>query len=410
MRRFSNILFLATALPTGAATAACGIEDGSVRILANDFAAIGAVVERAQECAGDGVAVSANMTTEHKSLQVPALTVDPARYTVAIVASNSVVPLLNEGLVRPLDDLVARYGGGLQERQLVRIGGEVVAIAFMINAQHLYFREDVLEEAGVAPPTSYEEVLDAAEAIRAAGIMDYPLAAPNAGGWNLGAEFVNMYLGMGGSFFEPGTARPAVAGEDGVRTLETMKALTEYMAPDHMTVTADEMKNRYVSGNVAIMNQWGSMAQSIAGEDALAPDIAAQTGLGPAPTVGGGDTPSAALWWDGFTIASNISDADAVASFKAMVHAVGSETARAAPEAAAWLMEGYEAPEATRGVLATAEAGARPYPVSPYMGLMLDALGAELSDYMQGSEGAEQALSDVEAAYTAAAREAGFLN
>ncbi|MFT6272324.1 MAG: hypothetical protein ACJA0F_001163 [Dinoroseobacter sp.] len=45
----------------------------------------------------------------------------------------------------------------------------------------------------------------------------------------------------------------------------------------------------------------------------------------------------------------------------------------------------------------------------PFMGLMHSALGAELSDFMQGNESAEDALSDVEAAYIAAAKEKGFL-
>ena len=40
---------------------------------------------------------------------------------------------------------------------------------------------------------------------------------------------------------------------------------------------------------------------------------------------------------------------------------------------------------------------------------MHTALGAELAQFMQGEEGAEQALADVEAAYRSAAQEAGFL-
>lgn len=388
----------------------CGIESGSVRILSNDFAALGTVIDEAMSCAGDGVTVSANMTTEHKSLQVPALTVDPARYTVAMVANNSLVPLMNEGLIRPLDDLVAEYGDQLQERQLVRVGGEIVAIAFMVNAQHLYVRQDVLDEAGIEPPQSYPEILEAAEAIRAAGIMEHPLAAATGAGWDLAAEFVNMYLGLGGDLFEPGSAAPAISGETGVATLETMREMTEYMPPDYMTVGADEMRNRYVSGNVAVMNQWGSMAESIAGDTATAPEIAETTRLAAAPTAGDGDIPAAALWWDGFAIADNISDADARASFQAMMHAIRPETAQQNPEGAAWLIQGFEAPDIASGILATAQGGARPYPMTPYMGLMHDALGAELVDFMQGGESAEQALADVEAAYAAAAREAGFLD
>ena len=59
--------------------------------------------------------------------------------------------------------------------------------------------------------------------------------------------------------------------------------------------------------------------------------------------------------------------------------------------------------------MATASAGARPYPMLPYMGLLHSALFAEMPDFLQGNESAEQTLADVEAAYIAAAREQGFL-
>jgi hypothetical protein len=48
--------------------------------------------------------------------------------------------------------------------------------------------------------------------------------------------------------------------------------------------------------------------------------------------------------------------------------------------------------------------------MAPSMGLMHTALGNNISEFLQGSESAEQALADAEAAYVAAAKEAGFLN
>ena len=53
--------------------------------------------------------------------------------------------------------------------------------------------------------------------------------------------------------------------------------------------------------------------------------------------------------------------------------------------------------------------GAAPYPMLPCMGTLHGALGGEISDFLQGTESAEQALADVEAAYTTAAKEKGFL-
>ncbi len=64
----------------------------------------------------------------------------------------------------------------------------------------------MLEQIGVEPPTTYEELLEAAETIRAAGIMENPVGGAYAAGWNLAEEFVNMYIGHGGEFYKPGTA------------------------------------------------------------------------------------------------------------------------------------------------------------------------------------------------------------
>ncbi len=406
----SSLIGAALTMAGGSALADCGIDSGSVRILSNDFDALRTVIDEARTCASDSVEVRVNMTTEHKNLQVPALTIDPAEYTVALVANNSIAPLLSEDLIRPLNDYVEKWGDDLTENQLIRSGDDIVAIAFMGNAQHLFMRGDILEQIGAEQPTNYDEILDVAEQIRSAGIMEYPLAATYEAGWYLAAEFVNMHLGMGGRFFEPGSAEPAVNSEDGVRTLEMMKALSEYMAPEYMSVTADEMKNMYLGEETAIMNQWGSMVNGHLGPDSGNQAVSQSTVLAPAPMVNGGSTPAAALWWDGFTIAKNISDEDAEASFRAMVHGIRPEVAEENPTAATWLIKGFEAPDVAQGVLGTAQAGARPYPMSPFMGYMHTALGSELAEYMQGRESAEQALTDVEATYRASVREAGLLN
>jgi len=43
------------------------------------------------------------------------------------------------------------------------------------------------------------------------------------------------------------------------------------------------------------------------------------------------------------------------------------------------------------------------------MGLLHTALGDNIGDFLQGKESAEQALTDIEAAYSSAAKEKGFL-
>lgn len=94
----------------GTAHADCSIASGTVNILSNDFPALQTVASRAEECASDTVTVTKNQTTEHKEIQVPALTTNPASYSVAVVSNSSLVALLNDDLVRPMDELVEKYG------------------------------------------------------------------------------------------------------------------------------------------------------------------------------------------------------------------------------------------------------------------------------------------------------------
>ncbi|MBK8084131.1 MAG: extracellular solute-binding protein [Devosia sp.] len=405
----ASVSVAALLLGAGAALADCGAPAGSVRILSNDFAALKVVADAAKECASDAVTVTANQTTEHKNIQGPALTVNPAEYTVAVVANNSIVPLLNDGLIRPLDELVAKYGQDLQPNQLIKIDGKVMAIAFMGNGQHLFYRKDILEKAGVEAPKTYDDVLAAAARIKEAGLMEYPLAASVKPGWDLAAEFVNNYLSTGAEFFEPGSAKLAINGDNGLKVLDLMRAQIAFMDPDYLTFDAGEIKNEYEAGNVAIMNEWGSMGGAILDAEGAVDGVVANTVLAAAPTFAGGTIPAAALWWDGFTIAKNISDADAEASFAAMVHGISPAVVAANPNAATWLVKGYEPGPAAVGVIANANGGARAYPMTPYMGLLHTALSTELADFVAGKEDAAKALADVEAAYVAAAKEGGFL-
>jgi multiple sugar transport system substrate-binding protein len=391
------------------AMAGCGITAGNISILGNDFPAIQAVTAAAKACEGDGVTVNVNLTTEHENLQVAALTANPAEYSVAIIATSSIVPLLNDGLIRPLDDLVAKHGQNLSPNQLITIDGKVMAVAFMANAQHLYYRKDILDQLGLAAPTTYEEVLAAAEAIKAAGLMDAPFALNTGVGWNLGEEFVNMHLGMGGSFFKEGTAEPAINTETGIATLNMLKSLVAYSGPDFLTFDSNATQAQWEAGNLALATMWGSRGGAILDGEGSTAEITGATMLAAAPNVGGGAIPATTLWWDGFTIAANVSDADAEASFIAMVNGISDEVVTANADAAVWLSAAYSPTPASAGVIASAQGGALSYPMLPYMGLMHMAADGNLADFLQGNESAEQALADIEAAYVTAAKEQGFL-
>ena len=407
LRKIATVVALTTL--ASSAWAGCGISEGRVSIVGNEFPAIQTIGAGAMECAGGGVTVETNLTADHQKINLPGMTGNPAEFTSAIVANSSIVALMNNDVIRPLNDLVAKHGQGLQKSQLVTIDGNIMGIAFMANAQHLTYRSDILKDLGIAVPSTYEEMLAAAEKIRNYNLMANPIGGAYAAGWNLAEEFVNMYMGYGGEFFKPGTAEIAVNNQHGVDSLNMMKSLSEYMNPDYLTHDSNATSAEWKAGNVALMNMWGSRIGALRGDEVDAAVVAATATAGPM-TVGGGTTAASTLWWDGFTVAKNISDTDAEATFMAMMHAIRpamlNETT--SPQAV-WLIDGYEPTPAAAGVFAAAAMGTKPYPMLPYAGLMHSAAGAELVDFMQGKETAKEALAGLEAAYTTAATEKGYL-
>lgn len=408
MKIWTNAM-LGTAIAALTATGAMACEaDGRVSIIGNEFPAIQTVAANAGECAG--IDFSSNLTADHQTLNVAGMTGNPAEYTTAIVANSSIVALINEDVIRPLDDLIAQYGQDIPNHQLITVDGKVMAVAFMANAQHLVYRADVLEQVGLDVPSSYEEVVAAAEAIRAAGIMENPVGGAYAAGWNLAQEFTNMYIGTGGDFFKPGTAEVSINNANGVAALEMMKALTEYMNPDYLTHDSNATSAEWEAGNVALMNMWGSRTGVLMDDEGAAPVVYENTAVSGPLTVGDSGTPATTLWWDGWTVAKNISDEDAAATFLAMKNGVSSDILDdTTMSQAVWLMDGFEAAPVNEGVLATVAAGATPYPMRPFQGLLHTALGDNIADFLQGNESAAQTLADIEAAYTAAAIEKGFL-
>ncbi len=380
-----------------------------VSIVGNEFPAIHAVADGAKVCKGSEV--KANLTADHQKINVAGMSGNPAEYTSAIIANSSIVALMNNDVIRPLDDLVAKHGKGLKKNQLITINGKVMAVAFMANAQHLVYRSDILEKAGLSAPKTYEEMLAGAKIIKDKGLMDYPLGGAYKAGWNLAQEFTNMYIGHGGEFFKPGSAEVSINNAKGVATLEMLKALSAYMNPDFLTHDSNATSAEWKAGNVAMMNMWGSRMGPLMDPEQSTPTVVKTTTLGDPMTVGGGSTPATTLWWDGWTVAKNISDAEAEATFIAMMNGINPKRLddKMMP-LAVWLIEGFKPGPANVGVAAAARMNAIPYPMLPYQGLLHSALGSEIVDFMQGKEDAATALADVEAAYSAAAKEKGFLN
>ena len=383
------------------AWAACAYENTvPLSSMSAGFEAWKAVTDAMAECGN----FEASLDQEFREKQPAAFEADPALYQIGGVANSTIVTLLNDNTIRPLDDLVAEFGQGLSPNQLITIDGQIMAIAMMVNTQHLMYREDILADLGIAPPTNYDEVLAAAAAIRDAGVVDYPLGATMMTGWNLGMEFINMYIGNGGEFFDADN-NATIDNEAGIASLETLKAMTEFMDPEYLVSDSTYVQQQFQQGKIAMANLWASRAGAM--NDPAESQVVDKVVMGAAPM--GSTRPATTVWWDGVVIAKNITDEQAEAAFKLVLEGLDEDMVKANNDAAVWLVPGFVPGPLAIGAIETLNGGAVPFPASAKMGLLHTAIGNGVSDYLIGAKDAATTLADIEAAYTTSAKEAGLI-
>lgn len=401
MKRLFFFAALATAC-AGMPAVACDFRNNTpVSMLSAGFEAWKVVTKAMEECGN----FSAELDQEYKTKQPVAFKANPSQYTMGGVSSGTMVPLLNDGSLRTLDDYVAKHGKGLLPSQLIRRDGKIVAIAIMTNAQHLMYRKDILNDLGISPPKNYDEVLSAAKKIKQAGVVDYPLGGTYKSGWNLGQEFVNMYLGFGGKLFNG--SRPAVNNSQGVAALEMMKKLTRYMDPEYLVSDSTYVQQQLQQGKIAIANLWATRAAAM--DNAEESKVVGLVDFAAAPAAKPGGKSATTLWWDGMVIAKNTTNAEAEAAFKLMMYGISDTVLSKNKNEANWLTEAFPPTRTAVGAAASADGGAPPQPASTIMGIMHTALGNNVADFLTGKESAKQTLADIEEAYNTAAKEKGIL-
>ncbi len=388
-------------LMSSVAFAECAYENTvPLKSLSAGFEAWKVVTDAMAECGN----FEASLDQEFREKQPEAFAADPALYQIGGVANGTMVPLQNAGTIRPLDDLVAKYGQNLTPNQLIKVDGKVMAVAMMVNAQHLMYREDILTDLGLDVPGTYADVLAAAAKIKEAGVVDYPIGGTFKTGWNLGQEFINLFLGEGGEFFGEGNL-PSINNEKGLAALEVMKALTEYMDPEYLVSDSTYVQQQFQQGKIAMSNLWASRAAAM--NDEAESQVVGKVKMAGAPM--GSAFPATTIWWDGIVLAANQTDEQAEAAFQVALEGMDEEVVKANNDTSIWLIPGYVPGELAAGAAASAGAGAKPYPSSVPFGILHTALGNGLADYLTGAKDAATTLADIEAAYVTAAKEAGVV-
>ena len=394
-------------MPSGA-FATCTVEgSGEVNVISNFFETLELVASKMKECESGDVTVDAKLTTEHRNETEKAFAAASSPFDAAAVANSSITLLQAKGQLRPLNDLVDKYRDqyNIEDQMLIRFGDDIAAIAFMVNAQHFYYRKDIFEENGIEVPATYDELLAAAEALKAAGI-EHPFGAAFGNSWELANEYVNLLLANGGALFDPATSDAAFEGPEAVEALEMLGALFAYMSPNSMSMDFGDVKRQLQQGDVAMAILWGDQAPTM--DDEEESTVVGKIGFAPAPAMKEGGIPSSTFWWDGYVIPKNL-DGDSDLTFQVIMHALGEQTVTENNDTTLWIRSVYQPTDYTGAITETVVQGAPPYPMNPQASLAHSALGDNISDFIVGKESAEESLKDAADAYRKAAKDQGLL-
>jgi multiple sugar transport system substrate-binding protein len=404
----------AMAVPTAAqaqqASSCADIKgQGEVNLVGNAFPAIQHVAKRIEACNRPGLKVAFKITPQAREETERALAAPKSPFDGAVMSMGEFTKAQAAGQLQPMTDLVTRHKArfGIEENMLVRTNNEVMAVAFMQNAQCLFYRQDLFDKHKLAVPTTYAQLLEVAAALKAKEPgLDTPLAQTFAKGWDSATEFANLFVAFGGRFFKPGTAQPAFNDEAGVKAIDLMKQMTKFMTPNFLASNSDDVMNQFQQGRAAIGVLWASRAQRM--DDPAASKVAGKMAFAPAPATTSGGRPATHLWWDGVVLPKHIS-ADRDTVFQLLMHGLAAEGVATGNDLAIWVRSNYKPTRFGGGVAASAKAGAPVWPGEPFFALAHAEIGKLLPDALTGAAAPKAALDAAAAAYRKLAVEKGFL-
>ena len=395
----SRVAVLCCALLPAVQLQADCVNSVPLKVLANAFPATEIMVDAMSACGN----LHAELDTQHHQKVYQALASKPSVYHFTGVDNATLVGLTAQELVRPLDALIKKHGVTFTDNQLIRVDGEVMAIAALVNAQHLMYRADIFDKLNLAPPETIDQVLEVAQRIADAGLVKYPFASTFKAGWNLAEEFINLYLANDGEFFTQDQLL-SIDGRTGQRTLEQLKSLTKYMDPEYLIADSTYVARQLQQGDVAIAQLWASRAGSV--NDPVQSRYPDLIKMAAAPR--GDVRPASTLWWVGWSIAKNTTEEQAEAAFRLIVRSMDDDLVGSHQDKAVWLGSGFVPGESSVGAIKTIEAGAINYPASKRMSILHDALGAGLADYFTDRKSAAETLRDITDDFTQRVLEAGL--
>ncbi len=158
--------------------------------------------------------------------------------------------------------------------------GELYRIPFRSDAGMLYYRQDLLEEAGYQPPETFSELIQISQELQQQGLADWGYVWQGKQYEGLAAMFVEILKGSGAFWVDPKTLEVGLDRPEAIEAVEFLRTtIDKGISPPGVTTYAeDETRRLFQNGKTVFLRNWpyvyGSALQSpIAGKYSIKPMV-----------------------------------------------------------------------------------------------------------------------------------------
>ncbi|KAA8608903.1 ABC transporter substrate-binding protein [Salipiger aestuarii] len=168
----------------------------------------------------------------------------------------------------------------------VDFDGASYGLPWILDTKYLFYNKEMLAEAGVdAPPATWDDLRAAAQKVKDAGLVEYPIAMSWAQAEAAVCDYTTLLSAYGGDFITDG--QPAFQTGGGLEALEYMTASIEdgLTNPNSREFLEEDVRAVFQNGDAAFALNWTYMYNlANTGEDSA---VAGKVGVVAAPGVSG---------------------------------------------------------------------------------------------------------------------------
>ena len=169
--------------------------------------------------------------------------------------SRRIPPLAEGQLILPMDEYIERWRREAPDNfaalsssawDHAQHGGATYGVSVFAGPFNHVYRLDWLQEAGLAVPTNWEEVLEVARRLKRADRLGYSVRGPSSSPW-----FFSHFMAMGGTFDDRNVIQ--LDSEGGIYALRWYQTLVRegLVSPDTLGWGSGDMRAAFITGRAA---------------------------------------------------------------------------------------------------------------------------------------------------------------